>query len=69
VAPDDPRTAIEILRDADSAMYETKAKRRQRIHRKPGGADHRMPDGAQSHNGAARSGDRPAARSADKRAR
>ncbi|MCW2729895.1 MAG: hypothetical protein JWR13_711 [Mycobacterium sp.] len=69
VAADDPRTAIEILRDADSAMYETKAKRRQRIHRKPGGADHRMPDGAQSHNGAARSGDRPAARSADKRAR
>jgi diguanylate cyclase (GGDEF)-like protein/PAS domain S-box-containing protein len=69
VAPDDPRTAIEILRDADSAMYETKAKRRRRIHRKPGGADHRMPDGAHSHKGAARNGDQPAARSADKRAR
>ena len=26
VAPDDQRSAIEILRDADSAMYETKAK-------------------------------------------
>jgi diguanylate cyclase (GGDEF)-like protein/PAS domain S-box-containing protein len=69
VAPDDPRTAIEILRDADSAMYETKAKRRRRIHRKPGSADHGMPDGAQNHNGAARHGDRPAARSADKRVR
>ena len=30
VAADDPRSAVEILRDADSAMYETKAKRRPR---------------------------------------
>jgi GGDEF domain-containing protein len=37
VAPDDERTAIEILRDADSAMYATKAKRRRRVYRKPGG--------------------------------
>lgn len=28
VAPDDLRSAVEILRDADSAMYETKARRR-----------------------------------------
>ena len=28
VAPDDPRSAIEILRDADAAMYETKLTRR-----------------------------------------
>ena len=28
VAPEDERTAIEILRDADAAMYATKAKRR-----------------------------------------
>ena len=34
VTPDDERTAIEILRDADTAMYETKAKRR-RGYRKP----------------------------------
>jgi diguanylate cyclase (GGDEF)-like protein/PAS domain S-box-containing protein len=33
VAPDDVRSAIEILRDADSAMYETKAKRRGRLQR------------------------------------
>lgn len=31
VAPDDHRSAIEILRDADSAMYETKANRRRRV--------------------------------------
>lgn len=30
VKPNDERTAIEILRDADAAMYETKAKRRRR---------------------------------------
>jgi diguanylate cyclase (GGDEF)-like protein/PAS domain S-box-containing protein len=33
VAPDDPRSPVEILRDADAAMYETKAKRRQLTHR------------------------------------
>ncbi|MCV7421612.1 diguanylate cyclase [Mycobacterium yunnanensis] len=37
VTPDDERTAIEILRDADSAMYATKAKRRRRVYRRPGG--------------------------------
>ena len=39
VAPEDDRTAIEILRDADSAMYATKAKRRRRVYRKPGAND------------------------------
>jgi diguanylate cyclase (GGDEF)-like protein/PAS domain S-box-containing protein len=33
VAPDDTRSAIEVLRDADSAMYEAKARRRQRLSR------------------------------------
>jgi diguanylate cyclase (GGDEF)-like protein len=60
VAPDDPRSAIEILRDADSAMYETKAKRRRRFRRGAGGADQRMPDGAQNdaHGGGVRNRDR-----------
>jgi diguanylate cyclase (GGDEF)-like protein/PAS domain S-box-containing protein len=36
VAPDDQRSAIDILRDADSAMYETKAKRRRHLQRVAG---------------------------------
>jgi diguanylate cyclase (GGDEF)-like protein/PAS domain S-box-containing protein len=63
VAPDDQRTAIEILRDADSAMYETKAKRRRRVYRKAGTSDHRAPDGASSHHGTSH------ARAAEERAR
>lgn len=58
VEPDDARTAIEILRDADSAMYETKAKRRRRVYHKPGGGDHRTADPA------ARNGDRQSTRPA-----
>jgi diguanylate cyclase (GGDEF)-like protein/PAS domain S-box-containing protein len=71
VAPDDPRSAIEILRDADSAMYETKAKRRRRVHRRPGGSEHRMPDGAQSHGdaGGARNGDWQPSRPAEGKSR
>jgi diguanylate cyclase (GGDEF)-like protein/PAS domain S-box-containing protein len=71
VAPDDERTAIEILRDADTAMYETKAKRRRRVYRKPAGGDHRPPDNAQhnGHNGVARSGDRHPSRPAERHVR
>jgi diguanylate cyclase (GGDEF)-like protein len=58
VAPDDSRSAIEILRDADSAMYETKAKRRRRIYRKTATPDHRT-------NGFSPSGDRHPARPAE----
>ncbi|MDP9164814.1 MAG: sensor domain-containing diguanylate cyclase, partial [Actinomycetota bacterium] len=67
VTPDDRRSAIEILRDADSAMYETKAKRRRRIYRKPGGADHRPPDAGHNHghNGMTRNGDRYSSRSTE----
>jgi diguanylate cyclase (GGDEF)-like protein/PAS domain S-box-containing protein len=36
VAPADLRSAVEILRDADSAMYETKAKRRGQLQRTTG---------------------------------
>ncbi|KAA0098673.1 diguanylate cyclase [Mycolicibacterium sp. P1-18] len=50
VAPEDERTAIEILRDADSAMYATKAKRRRRVYRKPGGTAG-PPPAAGSRNG------------------
>jgi diguanylate cyclase (GGDEF)-like protein len=50
VAPEDERTAIEILRDADSAMYATKAKRRRRVYRKPGANDS-PPPAAGSRNG------------------
>ena len=60
VSPHDPRSAVEILRDADSAMYETKAKRRRRVHHEPGGAEHRGGEGAspQTRNGTPRNGDR-----------
>ncbi|OPX07180.1 hypothetical protein B1790_24690 [Mycobacterium sp. AT1] len=37
VAPEDERTAIEILRDADAAMYATKAKRRRGYGKPPEG--------------------------------
>ncbi|WP_293241175.1 diguanylate cyclase [Mycolicibacterium sp.] len=71
VAPADERSAIEILRDADSAMYETKAKRRRRVYRMPGGAEHRMPDGVQngSRNGGVRNVDRHQSRSSEGNAR
>ena len=59
VTPTDQRSAVEILRDADTAMYETKAKRRRRVYRKVGNADHRMPEGRPSaHHGALLNGDR-----------
>ena len=38
VAPEDERTAIEILRDADAAMYATKAKRRRGYGKPPEGS-------------------------------
>ncbi|MGH3644709.1 MAG: diguanylate cyclase domain-containing protein [Mycobacterium sp.] len=60
VAPDDRRSAIEILRDADSAMYETKANRRRRIHRRTGTSDRRMPDGATNDHDVARHSSRAA---------
>ena len=71
VTPDDERTAIEILRDADTAMYETKAKRRRRVYRKPGGGDHRPPENAQhnGYNGVARNGDRHTGRPAERHLR
>jgi diguanylate cyclase (GGDEF)-like protein/PAS domain S-box-containing protein len=71
VQPDDERSAIEILRDADSAMYETKAARRRRINRKPGNADHRPPENIPNlvRRGQARNGDRHAARAGDGHAR
>lgn len=38
VAPEDERTAIEILRDADASMYATKAKRRRSYGKPPDGS-------------------------------
>ncbi|WP_284228654.1 diguanylate cyclase domain-containing protein [Mycobacterium antarcticum] len=55
VTPDDQRSAIEILRDADAAMYETKANRRR--HTQP-----KSPN-ARNHNGVTHDGDRYASRS------
>ncbi|MET0453639.1 MAG: diguanylate cyclase [Mycobacterium sp.] len=63
VAPDDQRSAMEILRDADAAMYEAKARRRRRIGRVAGTGPKRVLDG--DRNAEARNGQHRASRSTD----